>query len=126
MLSQLRREISVLRHGQSLLENRVHAGEVESPQRLQVEPQTGETLRPENTIRVRLDRLETLRRPREAGELFDPRRHDQVLTNSHPLVQALLSPEVARVAGHCYLDDQFGRAGVILPGNSGLTAVLGK
>ena len=64
MLSQLRREIGVLRRIQSLLENRVHADEVEIPQHLLVEPQTGETLRLENTIRARPDRLETLRRPR--------------------------------------------------------------
>jgi hypothetical protein len=71
MLSQLRREIGVVRRSPSLLENRVHAGEVEIPQSLHVEPQTGETLRPENTIRARPDRLETLRRPREASKLFD-------------------------------------------------------
>ena len=71
MLSQLRRENGVLPRGQSLLENRVHAGKVEIPQRLQVEPQTGKTLRPENTIRARYDRLETLRSPRKAAKLFD-------------------------------------------------------
>lgn len=121
---KLRRELRMLGHCQTLPHQSVDALQIEIPESLDVQTQPWETGGTENSIGSRLHCLKSLRRQPEPDQPPRAGKRDDILKNAHSLVQPLLGPEIARIAGHGDFNNQFGSPGMIRARHPRLSAML--
>src|ERR1035438_2162369 len=123
---KLCRELRVLRCCQALLEYCVGAREIQIPECGGVQPETGEAAGAEDPVASGFESLISGRHQFEPRDFPRAGNGDDILADSHALVQSLLCPEVARVAGNGHFDDQFRSACMIRTLDSRLSSVLRK